>query len=138
MMTPRAPLLRLLLALPTACVALHIPVGLPPVTSAFMGKDYWDPPQEPPLEDSAAARSSLPWMEEFWTDGDEATPTSMMVELSAEDLGRELPAIPCISSQEECDIEAAAGLTDEPLTLELTADLDDKLMDPCFWDKVDR
>ena len=134
--TDAASLLRLLLALPTVCVALHIPVGSPPVTSAFMGKDYW----EPPMEDSAAARSSSPGLEEFWTDGDEATPTSMMVELSAEDLVRELPAMPCIT--EECDIEAAAGLAvaslaDEPLTPELTANLDDKLLDPCFWDVDD-
>ena len=132
-MATRAPLLLLLLALPTVCVALHIPVGSPPVTSAFMGKDYWEPPMEPPMEDSA--RSFLPGLEEFWTDGDEATPTSMMVELSAEDLVSELPAMPCIT--EECDIEAAAGLAGEPLTPELTANLDDKLLDPCFWDVDD-
>ena len=128
-MTHAAPLVRLLLALPTVCVALHIPVGSPPVTSAFMGTDYW----EPPMEDSA--RSFLPGLEEFWTDGDEATPTSMMVELSAEDLVSELPAMPCIT--EECDIEAAAGLADEPLMPELTANLDDQLLDPCFWDVDD-
>ena len=125
-MTHAAPLVRLLLALPTVCVALHIPVGSPPVTSAFMGKDYW----EPPMEDSL-----LPGLEEFWTDGDEATPTSMMVELSAEDLVSELPAMPCIT--EECDIEAAAGLADEPLMPEMTANLDDQLLDPCFWDVDD-
>ena len=112
---------------------LEITEGSPPVTSAFMGKDYWEPPMEPPMEDSA--RSFLPGLEEFWTDGDEATPTSMMVELSAEDLVSELPAMPCIT--EECDIEAAAGLADEPLTPELTANLDDKLLDPCFWDVDD-
>ena len=124
-MATRAPLLLLLLALPTVCVALHIPVGSPPVTSTFMGKDYWEPPMEPPMEDSA--RSFLPGLEEFWTDGDEATPTSMMIELSAEDLVSELPAMPCIT--EECDIEAAAGLADEPLTPELTANLDDMLLE---------
>ena len=53
MMTHGAPFVRLLLALPTVCVALHIPVGSPPGTSAFMGKDYWEPPMEPPMEDSA-------------------------------------------------------------------------------------
>ena len=131
--------LGLLLALCAACTALQLPVAPPSGTAAFMKKSFW----EPPMEDSTAARSSSPPALEdpcFWTDGCEAdgdaTPTSMMVELSAEDLARELPAMPCITTEEECDtddLEAAAGLAYEPLASEVTT-LDDKLLDPCFWD----
>ena len=131
--------LGLLLALPAACTALQLPVSSPSVTAAFMKKDFW----EPPMEDSTVAHSSAPPELEdpcFWTDGCEAdgdaTPTSMMIELSAEDLVRELPAMPCITTEEECDAEAAAGLAYEPLAPEVTK-LDDKLLDPCFWDPDD-
>ena len=131
--------LGLLLALPAACTALQLPVSSPSVTAAFMKKDFW----EPPMEDSTVAHASAPPELEdpcFWTDGCEAdgdaTPTSMMIELSAEDLVRELPAMPCITTEEECDAEAAAGLAYEPLAPEVTK-LDDKLLDPCFWDPDD-
>mgnify|MGYP004552885081 CR=1 FL=1 len=131
--------LGLLLALSAACTALQLPASPPTVTAAFMKKDFW----EPPMEESTAARSSsLHGLDDpcFWTDGCEAdgdaTPTSMMVELSAEDLMRELPAMPCITTEEECDTEAAAGLAYEPLAPEVTK-LDDKLLDPCFWDLDD-
>lgn len=100
-----------------------------------MTKDFW----EPPFEDGTAERSSsLPALEDpcFWTDGCEADGgaalQTMQIDLSAEELARELPDMPCITSDEECSLEAATGLAYETLTPELTRP---ELLDPCFWDQ---
>lgn len=128
----------MLLVLPAMGTALQLPARAPSAgTAAFMKKDYW----EPPFEDGTAGRfSSQPGLEDpcFWTDGCEAdgatTSPTMRVELTAEELARELPAMPCITTEEDCSLEAATGLAYETLAPELTK-TDAALMDPCFWDQ---
>jgi len=118
--------------------ALQLPLQ-PASRPAFLDRSWWEPETAADVE-TADVQTHRAIEDPCWWNQDECEvdgavlPTrAPAVELTQEQLERVLPVMPCVTTDEGCDLESGAAVTmvDAPAA---PAEYDVRFIDPCFWD----
>ena len=106
----------------------------------YLDSTFWEPSLElvePAISGEHNAALDDPC---FWDSdacdatADAATPSSLLLE---EEVGYTLPPVPCLTTNDGCDLAAAAGIGGLALdpVLILPTPASEAAMSPCFWDE---